>query len=354
MNRNMLQTALPALTLTGAALALLLFPTQVSQAVRDGIGLCLDTLLPNLFPFFILSSLVVKLGLSQTIGKALEPMMRPLFRLPGSCSTALVLGMIGGYPTGAKTAAALYLEGQCSKQETERLLSFCNNCGPAFLLGVVGSGCFGAPAYGLLLTGVHISAALLTGILLNQTATEAPTRTRVDPVPRPPIALSSAFVDSVTDAMQAMLNLSAFVLCFCAISQMLELSSLSEQLSVILFPYLSGENGTVLLSGLLEMSRGVVQLSHGSVPERLMLSAVLLGWGGLSVHCQTLSLLRDTGLSPAVYFKGKTLHALLSAALMAAVVWQAVWVWPMLGIVCLYRPKLPPKKSSGKSPERIL
>ena len=148
-----------------AALALVLWPGEAMGAMRDGLKLCGNVIIPSLFPFFVLSSLVVELGMSRYLGRLLEGVMAPLFRVGGACSSALALGFVGGYPVGARTAIALYENGQCSKTEAERLLAFCNNSGPAFILGVVGTGIFASSRAGLLLYLAHIAASLCVGLL---------------------------------------------------------------------------------------------------------------------------------------------------------------------------------------------
>ena len=142
-----------------ATLALILWPEQAMDAMRDGLRLCGNVIVPSLFPFFVLSSLVVELGMSRYLGRLLEPIMVPLFRVNGSCATALALGFVGGYPVGAQTAIQIYQNGQCSRAEAERMLAFCNNSGPAFILGVVGAGVFGSGTAGLLLYLAQIGRA---------------------------------------------------------------------------------------------------------------------------------------------------------------------------------------------------
>ena len=108
-----------------ATLALMFWPQEAMEAAREGLRLCYNVILPSLFPFFVLSALVVDLGLAGYLGRALEGLMRPLFHVPGACASALVLGFVGGYPVGARTALSLYQKGMCTKTEAERLLSFC-------------------------------------------------------------------------------------------------------------------------------------------------------------------------------------------------------------------------------------
>ena len=131
---------LTILALISACVALIRFPQESIQAAGEGLTLSANVIIPSLFPFFVLSTLMVRLGLAQHFGRILEPVMRPLFNVSGACSSAFVLGFVGGYPVGAKTAIALYESGSITKSEAERLLAFSNNSGPAFILGVVGVG----------------------------------------------------------------------------------------------------------------------------------------------------------------------------------------------------------------------
>ena len=87
-----------------AALALMAYPQESMEAARDGLSLCANVIVPSLFPFFALAALVVELGLSRYLGKLLEGVMAPLFRVNGACASALALGFVGGYPVGARTA----------------------------------------------------------------------------------------------------------------------------------------------------------------------------------------------------------------------------------------------------------
>ena len=104
-----------------SAAALVFAPEEAMEGAKSGLTLCLNVIVPSLFPFFVLSSLVVDLGIAARLGRLLEPIMRPLFRVSGSCAGALVLGFIGGYPVGARTALQLYQQGFCTKTEAERL-----------------------------------------------------------------------------------------------------------------------------------------------------------------------------------------------------------------------------------------
>ena len=165
LSRERVRDAMLGLALLCATLALMLYPQPAMEAARSGLRLCYNVIIPSLFPFFVLSSLVVELGLAGYLGRLLEGLMRPLFRVGGACASAVALGFIGGYPVGAKTAIGLYESGQCTRTEAERLLAFCNNSGPAFILGVVGTGVFASSRVGVLLYLAHAAASCCVGLL---------------------------------------------------------------------------------------------------------------------------------------------------------------------------------------------
>ena len=64
--------------------------------------------------------------------------------------------------------------------------------------------------------------------------------------------------------------------------------------------------------GFLEISTGTAAL-QGAVdaPGALPLAAFLLGWGGLSVHCQSLPFWRAAGVRPGPYLRAKFLQGVL-------------------------------------------
>ncbi len=323
LGRQHYRDALLGLGVLLAALALVVWPDQATQAMRDGLKLCGNVIVPSLFPFFVLSCLVVELGLSRYLGRLMEPVMAPLFRINGSCAVALALGVVGGYPVGARTAIQLYERGQCSRTEAERLLAFCNNSGPAFILGVVGAGVFGSGAAGLLLYLAHLLSSLLVGLLFRfYKGADGASRPRESGPRFQAVRVPAAFTHAVTSALQSVLNICAFVLFFTVFLRILGragvLAGLARAVSRLFSPLGMDQFWAErLLTGLLEVSSGVSSLSGGTLSGRMSMAAFMLGWAGLSVHCQVLAFLGDSGLSMRTYVAGKLLHGGLACLLTA-------------------------------------
>ena len=304
---------------------LVVFPSELISAAKSGVELCLTVMLPSLFPFFVLSNLSVRLGFADKLGKALAPVMRPVFNVSGAGAAALALGFVGGYPVGAKTVISLYKSGRLTKTEAERMLAYANNSGPAFILGVVGTGIFAERGAGLALYLVHALSSLIIGILFRFY--------KRGEKPEPASAVSEsresavrAFIGSVGDGLGQCLSISAFVLFFAVFIRLLFLSgavgAAAERLSVFGLPKESAES---LITGAIELTSGVWKLREigADFSSRLALAAFMLGWAGLSVHCQVLSFIEDSGLRKSTYFAGKLLHGVLSAAI--------IWLANMLG-----------------------
>lgn len=294
---------LPIAAILAAAALLLLRPQEAAVAVREGLALCGGTVIPSLFPFFAAVSLLLQLGAAEALGRLCAPIMRPLFRMRGVCALPLLAGLLGGYPSGAKTAASLYAQGRITRQEAELLLGFCDNCGPAFLLGCVGAGVLGNPDAGLWLYAVHILSAILAGILLCRLSGDRGPVLLGSALPAAPVSFPQALTSSVTGALASTLNVCAFVVFFQVLSA------------------LPPAPPPPLVLGILEMVGGVASLTPG--PGGFAAAAAIVGWGGLSVHCQAMSLAAPEGLSFRWHWAGKALQAVLSALLAAGI--QACW-----------------------------
>ena len=350
----MLYRALLFLGILAAAAGLLWEAERVTATGQRAVSLCTQLLIPSLFPFFVVSTLLVQLGYADALGRVFGPVMRTLFRVNGRCAAAFLLGAVGGYPVGARTAIALYREGACSRTEAERLLAFCSNSGPAFVLGTVGSlfgagvsglggpgglgGLGGLAGPGLRLYATHLAASVLIGIGFrfwryadgpSDAVLPAASHDRVSALPaagpaKEPTSFSSALVRSVSGAVIAVAKLCGFVVLFAVLTELLFASGTLTWLAKLAGTHgadlgLTPAMAEALLRGFLEVTSGLWSLAgaRGSLTAQLALAACMLGWAGLCVHCQVLTFLEGSDLSARPYLAGKLLQGLLSAALMA-------------------------------------
>ncbi len=292
-------------------------PENVAVAVKDALFLCGNSVIPSLFPFFVISNLITALDIRSFCEKHLGKITMPLFGISGALSPALVLGLIGGYPVGAIACASAYSERLCTKEDAEHALGFCNNCGPAFILGAIGNGIFKSAKTGGLLLAIHAASAFSVGILFRLFSPSKRARicfshTKAQKAPH----FATAFTGAVAKALNSSLSISAYIVLFSALVRIMTTLKIFPFLGYVA-EKLSGADSEItaaFISGIFEMTVGSFSLSHrADTSTAFILISFLLGWGGLSVHCQALSFISETALSTRRYFLGKLLHGSFSA-----------------------------------------
>ena len=311
-----MKNKLSVIAALSAMVVLISASAQVIDCCRDALRLCSELILPSLFPFFVLSALLSRLGFPEYLGRLISGAASKLFNVSGQGASALIVGLTGGYPMGASYIADMRQNGSISTEEAEKLLGFCNNSGPAFIVGVVGGGVFSSPSVGLLLYGAHICAAVLTGILLR--GNRAISLHPVQALRTAPMSLSQALPESVRQAVISVLNVCGFVVCFTVFTGLLDAGGFFSVLSGRLTELCGVELhwSRALLTGFFELGSGAASLRGLAVkPLNLALAAWMLGWGGISVHFQTLSVIADTEIKGTLHFAGRLISACIAAVL---------------------------------------
>ncbi len=294
---------LPSLLVGACSVFLFAFPAYASSGAKQGMELCLNVVVPSLFPFFVLSNLIRGGKIAGVLGKIFAPVMK-LFSLPASCCGVFVLGLLSGFPVGAEGSAALYASGGCSKTQGERLLALSNNPSPAFVISAVGAGIFKSAAIGWALFFCQLLSVFAAGIVTAHIYKEDHL---VFPVKKEekekPFAL--LFTESVTDALFSVMKVCAFVIFFIMLT--------SLPVSMGLLP----ENGVgkIIFSGFCELTSGFGSLAFLPVPLAFAFSGLFLGWAGMSVHCQVGVFSLKSGLSLRPYFFSRLLQTVFCGGL---------------------------------------
>ena len=295
-----------------ALLEMILAPQQMIDSARYALRLCAELIIPSLFPFFVVSGLLNRLGFSARLAGRLSRPAARLYGISGAGATALFMGLIGGYPLGAAYIADMRRQGLISAEEGERLMGFCNNSGPAFLIGSIGAGVFGSARLGLGLYIIHILSALITGLFFRGSG-----RYKAQ-LPHLPESRGSALIDSVRQAAQSILSVCGFIVCFCVIIGLMDaggyFSLFAGRLAAL--TGLELHAARALLSGVLELGSGIGAMRGLSPsPVNLAIAAGIVGWGGLSVHFQTYAVLAESDIKGDLHLTGRLICCAVSSAL---------------------------------------
>ncbi len=274
------------------------------QSVQKGLRLCAVTVIPSLFPFMVISEVLVAVGFGNLLGRLVEKPFCRFFGISAPGASAVLLGATCGFPIGAKTAMALYNRGAISAKECSRLLAFCNIPSSGFVISVVGVSLFVDRRFGIFLYFSALMAALLCGLIFRPKRQKE--STFVPRLPHKDTIGISTFTAAVSSATSSMLSVCAYVIFFSAV-----VGCLSYAISDLSLPPSWG----TFLYGLFEISSGV---NAAATAENTLLGSCLcgwaVGWSGLSVHFQIVSLCSGRGLSFLPYFLSKSLQGLLCAA----------------------------------------
>lgn len=310
-------------------LCLLIFSKSNLPAIKSGLSLWANSVVPSLFPFFVATELLMHTNIITLFGNVLNQYMKPLFNVRGEGAFAFIMGMISGYPVGAKIASNFRQNNICSKEECERLLSFTNNSGPLFIIGTVGILMFRNTTIGILLFVTHLLACISVGFIFRYWKKDKNTRMTN--------SYSSSFgkdkkfvsfsnlgevlAESITSSISTILLIGGFVVLFSSIISILRASGILNSLAIILAPifqFLNIDTSFIqgILTGILEITNGINGISSiacKKISINIILTAFLLGFGGISILLQVWSITSKTDLSIKPYVYGKLLHGLLAA-----------------------------------------
>lgn len=299
------------LSAVGMLILILDGKTALSGAA-EGIELCVRTVIPALFPFFVLSSVFLRGAVPFS---CLDRISAPLFGLPREAGSLVLPCFLGGYPVGAKSVYQTYAAGGLQKTEAERMLAFCNNAGPAFVFGVLGQ-MFPKHWMPWALWGIHLAGARTAAYLIHGNHAAACIGNQTV---KPKDNLMS-------DAVLTMGTVCGWVILLRVLIAFLDRW----------FLWLLPQSVRVALVGFLELSNGCCELVRiPDISTRFILCSGMLAAGGLCVTAQTISV--TPGLSLRCYCQGKLIQILVSLVLSYILMRRAILLLPLLLLPIVYR-----------------
>ena len=283
------------------ALSLILSP-KASEYVKNGISLCVGTVIPSVFPFMVISSLIIAVGAGRDLGALFSLPLKLIFGISKPAACPVFLGFVCGYPTGAFTAASMYDKGEISKKELERLLTFINVPGAAFVIGAVGGGMLSSTELGIAVYASVMLASVTVGavgrLFCKKSEIQLSSGECESGAP-----LSCAIPEAIRTAAANMMTVCACVVTFSALSGI-----------ICSLPVISSlpPEARAVITGFFEVSSGAKASSLASGIYAPLLASAVCAWSGLSVHMQIISACRGRGISFLPFFVSKAAQSLLS------------------------------------------
>lgn len=323
---------------------MIISPSATVSAATNGFRLWYSILVPALLPFFVVAELIVALGLVKFIGIILEPIMRPMFRLPGSSSVVVVMGFTSGFPVGAILCKKLYEEKMLTANEMERLVSFTNNSSPLFIIGAIGVGMLSSPAYGYLLAICHYLANLIVGFLLrykairpiNLNAANPPTISSAlaELLSAKTESIGKILGDAIRNSINNLLIIAGFIIFFSVLTKMFTLWGLIDLIALVIMNISAYFNITHPIAyglglGIFEITIGIntISLANNVVLIQLLAISILLSFSGLSIIAQVMGVVAGLPVRLSFYLKARLMQ--MSLATFLTYLAYKIFVYPV-------------------------
>ncbi|HYE80547.1 MAG TPA: sporulation integral membrane protein YlbJ [Clostridia bacterium] len=330
MKKNNISTFTYSIIFCLLVACIIIYPSEAFTAAYDGLKLWFNVVCPALLPFFICVEILIGLGIVSFFGSAFKSLMRPVFNVPGEGSFGFFMSMSSGYPVGARITVKLRQEKLCTHMEGQRLLGLCSTSGPLFIIGAVATGILNSPAIGFFLAVSHYLSAVTIGFLMRYYGKEKPVVREAslsNPIAdmldyrrkdgRPFGVLMG---DAVKNGVNLILMIGGFIILFSVITSMLKISGILSRSSILLskaFPFdaVSPDMISSFLIGFLEVTNGARACASLQVPMlyKAILVSFMIGFGGLSVNAQVMSIVSETDLKFNIYFVFKLLQGIIAA-----------------------------------------
>lgn len=293
-----------------------LFPGQVLAGAQNGLALCINAVIPSLLPFMLISTCVIKSGFSRPLGRLLSKILTPLTGITPSGCVCFITGLLGGYGTGARAVYESLKEKQISYNEAERLLAFCNNAGPLFVIGTVGISFFSSKSVGITLFLIQVVTSVICARILsgNFKGESQSIGREWEFYKKNKPSLGELITSSAIESGSAIVNACVFVITFSAILEILPFGEYT------------------FLAGILEVTRGSAELSREGTRALPLISA-LLSWGGVSVHFQAAALCKGE-INTKIYYIGKVTAAVI-AYILTKLICADVYVFLFYSVLCI-------------------
>ena len=277
------------------ASGLLIYPSYTSAGIRNGLRLLGENIIPSLFPFMVLSTYIAQSSATELMSKLLHKPASIIWGVNGNGLIAVILGLIGGYPVGAKTVAEFYTDSKVSQQEASRLMSWCVNPGPAFVITAVGTFMLRNTASGIILYASSVISSLCIGVF-----TRFFNNTEVLKKPQNTTGRNhgNLLIKSVASGSEGMISMCGWVLTFSAVTELLNAT-------------ISTDGLRLFLQCIAEVTTGCGICTKNALP--LPALSAIISFGGFAVIAQVSPYLAKCGVSVKQFVCWRATSAALSA-----------------------------------------
>lgn len=269
------------------------YKKNVNKSILSSFIIFKDNIFPNMFPFLIISSLLINYGFVNVCFNIFNPITQKLFKSSGSASFVFFTSILSGTPSNAKYTKDLYLNNIIDEKEATKILTYTHFINPLFIIGMTSLFVNIKTSYYILI--IQYLTNIIIGILFrNMNVSNSNKMKKINKI---------SFGECLSKAISSSIN--TLLLIFGTITVFLILSEL--------LPFKNP-----IINSILEVTQGIktIGLLNLSEKTKAILFTMLLSFGGISIHMQILSIISDTKIKYMPYLIARLLHSAISGTLM--------------------------------------
>ena len=285
----------------------------IMDAVSFSFNIWITNVFPSLFPFFVLSEILMNYGFIELIGELFKPLFEKLFKMNGNAAFVFIMSLISGFPSNAKYTRELYLQNKLSAKEATKILMFSHFSNPLFILGAISLTFLNDKRLGLIVMVSHYLGNIIIGLLFRNYNASNITNDkfslkkaimqmhykRINNNKRFGAIITNSLINSINTLLLILGVITTFLIITTIIDNNFHLSLLNKS----------------LISGFLEMTQGLkhVSLLNTSTEFKAILICMIISFGGLSVHTQILSIISDTDIKYKPFLLARFIHVVITS-----------------------------------------
>lgn len=296
----------------------------VLESVDFSFSIWKNNIFPSLFPFFVLTEVLINYGFVELVGELFKPIMHKLFRINGKCAFIFIMSIISGFPSSAKYTRELYLKGLINEHEAAKALTFCHFSNPLFIIGTISLLFLNNKDVGLLILMCHYFSNIIVGIIFRNYYPSDEEKNSIS-IKRAIINMHNKRINNDKNFGQIITNsllnsINTLLLILGVVTMFLVITTIIDN-NINLNNY-----NQSILNGFIEMTQGLKYISILDIPLKLksILSTMIISFGGLSVHMQVISILSDTKIKYLPFLTARILHAFIASFLV--LIFFELWI----------------------------
>ena len=274
-----------------------IYSNEIKICILNSIDIWINNLIPSIFPFLLITSLLYNYGLIDILSKIFGKIIKKIYNLEEKGSYAIISSMFSGYPSGSKYTKELLIDKEIDIKSANHLITFTSYANPLFVILVIGETLLNNKKIGIYIFIIHLISGLLTGVLFKTKEEKKSIKKEREKNKRKFI---NVLISNINDTFKILFNMLGIMIFFRMIITIINKKIVNNYIKYI-------------IEGLLEMTTGIIDISLSNITLKYKTAIIgfLISFGGLSIHFQTKSIIEGTGINYYKFLIARLIHSLL-------------------------------------------